>query len=68
MMLERVFGNLKTTVGGSVVGGAMMGAGYLILQQAGCQFGDVEWMAVLTMLFTGPAAVGAAATDNGKAA
>lgn len=65
---ERIFGNLKTTIGGSAVGVALLGVGAMIIQQAHCDFSQVQWIGILTALFMGPATVGALATDNGKAA
>lgn len=63
-ILQRIFGNWKTTVGGSAVGGILMGMLALVLHQAGCNFSAVQWAEVLGLAFAGPTVVGAMATDN----
>ena len=65
-ILQRIFGNWKTTVGGTAVGAVGMGMVAMILSQAGCNFSNVQWMEVLALVFAGPQAVGALSTDNGN--
>lgn len=67
-MFERIFGNLKTTLGGTALGAGLMGAMYLILDQAHCDFSQVQWIMVLGAVFGGPAVIGGLSTDNGKSA
>lgn len=65
-LLTRLIQNPKTTIGGTATGALMLAAGGTVLSQAGCDFSQVQWAAILGMLFAGPAAVGGLATDNGK--
>lgn len=65
-MFDRIFLNFKTTLGGTAIGAAAMGAGYMILEQAHCDFSQVQWFVVLGALFGGPAVQGMFSTDNGK--
>jgi len=64
-ILQRIFGNWKTTLGGTAVGGILMGMIALIMNQAGCNFSNVQWVEVLLLAFAGPTTVGALSTDNG---
>lgn len=64
--IARLIQHPKTTIGGTAAGALMLTAGGAIMAQAGCDFSQVQWMAILGMLFAGPAAVGGLATDNGK--
>lgn len=62
-LLERFLGNPKTTLGGMGFGGVFAGVVMAMVEQAGCQFGQVSWWELFMMLWAGPAIVGAAATD-----
>lgn len=66
-MFERIFGNFKTTIGGTAMGASVMGLVYEVIAQAGCDFSHVQWLVILAGAFLGPTAVGAFSTDNGKA-
>jgi len=63
---DRFVHNPKTTIGGIVTGGALSAAALLVLQQAGCNFDNVQWVEVLGLVFAGPTVVGGVSTDNGK--
>lgn len=65
-ILARLIQHPKTTIGGTAVGAAMLTVGGAIMEQAGCDLSQVQWMPILIMLFSGPAVVGGLATDNGK--
>lgn len=64
-LIARIKGNPNTTKGGLFAGAGLTAAGALVLQQAGCHFDAVQWVEVASLLFFGPAATGALATDNG---
>lgn len=63
-ILQRIFGNWKTTIGGTAVGATALAVIYEIMAQAGCNFSNVQWLVVLGIAFAGPTVVGAMATDN----
>ena len=65
-LIARIIQNPQTTLGGLLNGGVLAAAGEVILEQAGCNFGEVQWWTILSMLFAGPAVQGAVSTDNGK--
>lgn len=65
-MFDRIFGNLKTTIGGTSLGAGLTAAMYLVLDQAHCDFSQVQWVMVLGAVFSGPTIVGGLSTDNGK--
>lgn len=60
---ERIIGNPITTLGGTGFGALFAAVGTLILQQAGCEFGRVDWWQIALLLWSGPTAVGAAVKD-----
>lgn len=63
-IIGRLISNPKSTAGGLVAGNVFAAAGWAILQQAGCDFNNVQWMQILGILFGGPALVGGLLTDN----
>ena len=65
-ILSRIFTNWKTTVGGTAVGAVAMAMIALVMNQAGCNFSNVQWLEVLALAFAGPTTVGAMSTDSGK--
>jgi hypothetical protein len=65
-IFQRLFNSPKTTTGGVVAGTGFAVAISAILDQAGCQFSNVQWWEIMSMVFGGPALVGGLATDNGK--
>ncbi len=64
--IQRMIKNPKTTIGGLINGTVFATVGGALLAQAGCDFGSVDWMVIVGLLFGGPAAQGAAGTDNGE--
>jgi len=63
-LIGRLVSNPKTTAGGLVAGNVFAAAGWSILQQAGCDFSEVQWLQILGVLFGGPVIVGGLSTDN----
>lgn len=66
-LLQRLFGSPKTTAGGVIAGTGVAVAVSTILEQAGCQFSNVQWWEIMTLVFGGPTVIGGLSTDNGKA-
>lgn len=65
-IFARLFNSPKTTAGGVLTGSAFAMAVAAIIDQAGCQFSNVQWFEIIGIVFGGPAAIGALSTDNGK--
>lgn len=65
-IFQRLFGSPKTTAGGVIAGSGLAVAVSAILDQAGCQFSNVQWWEIMGMVFGGPALIGGLGTDNGK--
>lgn len=66
--IKRFTDNPKTTAGGVVAGTGATAALVEILNQAGCNFSNVQWMMIVGIAFGIPALIGGMATDSGKAA
>jgi|CXWL01.1.fsa_nt_gi hypothetical protein len=66
-IFQRLFGSPKTTAGGVIAGTGIAVAVSTILEQAGCQFSNVQWFEIMGLVFGGPALVGGLSTDNAKA-
>lgn len=66
-IFQRLFGSPKTTAGGVIVGTGIAVAVSTILDQAGCQFSNVQWFEIMSLVAGGPALVGGLSTDNAKA-
>ena len=66
-IFQRLFGSPKTTAGGVIAGTGIAVAASTILEQAGCQFSNVQWFEIMGLVFGGPALVGGLSTDNAKA-
>lgn len=65
-IFQRLFGSPKTTAGGVLAGSGLAVAVSAIIDQAGCQFSNVQWWEIMLIVFGGPAVVGGLNTDNGK--